>query len=152
MINKVTLLGNLGKDPEIHRMESGVTKASFSLATSESYKNKDGEKVTTTEWHNIVFWRGLAEVCEKYLKKGARIYLEGKITYREYEDKEGNKKRITEIIGSEMKMLDRPAEGERNLPDDGEQPSQRGYASPPSKPIPPQSPPKLGDEDDGFPF
>ncbi len=117
MINKAVLLGNLGKDPEIHRLESGVVKASFSLATTDSYKDKNGERVKTTEWHNVIFWRGLAEVAEKYLKKGARIYVEGKITTREYEDKDGVKRKVTEIIGSEMKMLDKPA-GDRDLEDE----------------------------------
>ena len=104
-INKVILIGNLGRDPEIMRLESGTKKASFSLATSEVYKNKDGVKTEHTEWHNIVLWRGLAEIAESYLKKGNTIYLEGKIRRREYEDKEGQKKSITEIIGDSMTML-----------------------------------------------
>jgi single-strand DNA-binding protein len=104
-INKVILIGNLGKDPEIMRLESGVKKASFSLATTEVYKNKDGAKTEHTEWHNIVLWRGLAEVAENYLKKGNTIYLEGRIRRREYEDKEGQKKFIFEILGDVMTML-----------------------------------------------
>jgi single-strand DNA-binding protein len=107
-INKVILIGNLGKDPEIMRLESGVKKASFSLATTEVYKNKEGAKTEHTEWHNIVLWRGLAEIAESYLKKGNTIYLEGKIRRREYEDKEGQKRSITEIIADAMTMLGGP--------------------------------------------
>ena len=107
-INKVILIGNLGKDPDIMRLESGTKKASFSLATTEVYKNKDGVKTEHTEWHNIVLWRGLAEIAESYLKKGNTIYLEGKIRRREYEDKEGQKRSITEIIGDSMTMLGGP--------------------------------------------
>ncbi|MBX9853573.1 MAG: single-stranded DNA-binding protein [Cytophagaceae bacterium] len=104
-INKVILVGNLGKDPEIRTMESGRKVANFSLATTESYKDKNGERVDQTEWHNIVFWGPIAEVIEKYLKKGSQIYVEGKIRTRSYEDKEGNKKYITEILGDKMTML-----------------------------------------------
>jgi single-strand DNA-binding protein len=107
-INKVILIGNLGKDPDIIRMESGVKKASFSLATTEYYKNKEGAKTEHTEWHNIVLWRGLAEVAENYLKKGNTIYLEGRIRRREYDDKEGQKKYIYEIMGDNMTMLGGP--------------------------------------------
>jgi single-strand DNA-binding protein len=104
-VNKVILLGNLGKDPEIQNFESGVKKAAFSLATTEVYKNKEGNKIEQTEWHNIVLWRDLAEVAEKYLKKGAQIYIEGKIRTRSWEDKENNKRYVTEIIGDNMTML-----------------------------------------------
>jgi single-strand DNA-binding protein len=107
-VNKVILIGNLGKDPEIQRLESGVKKASFSLATTETYKNKEGEKVSHTEWHNIILWRGLAEVAENYLKKGNTVYVEGRIRRREYDDKEGQKKFITEILGDVMTMLSGP--------------------------------------------
>ena len=113
-INKVILIGNLGKDPEIQNFENGVKKAFFSLATTESYKGKDGEKTTHTEWHNIVFWRGLAEVAERYLKKGASIYVEGRIRRREYEDKEGQKKFVYEILGDSMQMLGGPRDSGSN--------------------------------------
>jgi len=106
-VNKVILVGNLGKDPEIKYFESGVAKASFSLATSESYMAKSGERVDTTEWHNIVLWRGLADIAEKYLKKGDPIYLEGKIRNRSWDDADGNKKYITEIEGNNLVMLAR---------------------------------------------
>ena len=104
-VNKVILVGNLGKDPEVRYVDSGVAVANFSLATTESYKNKEGERVSQTEWHNIVLWRGLAEVAEKYLKKGASIYVEGKIRTRKWEDKDGNTRYSTEILGDNMTML-----------------------------------------------
>ncbi len=107
-INKVILIGNLGKDPEIQRLESGVKKATFSLATTETYKNKEGQKVDHTEWHNIVLWRGLAEVAENYLKKGNSVYIEGKIRKRDYEDKDGVKRYITDIQGDNLTMLGGP--------------------------------------------
>ena len=106
-VNKVILVGNLGKDPEVQALESGVTVARFPIATTESYKDKTGQRVEQTEWHNIVLWRGLAEVAEKYLKKGGGVYLEGKIRTRSWDDKEGNKRYTTEIVGDNMVMLDR---------------------------------------------
>ena len=104
-VNKVILVGNLGKDPEVRYLDSGVAVANFSLATTESYKNKEGEKVNQTEWHNIVVWRGLAEVAEKWLKKGSSVYIEGKIRTRKWEDKEGNTRYTTEILADNMTML-----------------------------------------------
>ena len=104
-VNKVILVGNLGKDPEVKYLENGVAVANFSLATTENYKNREGERVSQTEWHNIVLWRGLAEVAEKYLKKGANIYIEGKIKTRKWEDKEGVTRYSTEILGDNMTML-----------------------------------------------
>lgn len=105
-INKVILVGNLGKDPEMTTFDSGVKKTVFSLATSESYKAKDGSKVDQTEWHNIVLWGSLAEIAEKYLHKGSKIYLEGKLRYRSYDDKDGIKRYITDIQGDTFTMLD----------------------------------------------
>ncbi|MEQ8808316.1 MAG: single-stranded DNA-binding protein [Imperialibacter sp.] len=104
-VNKVILLGNLGKDPEIRHLESGRAVTNFTLATSEVYKNKEGNKVTNTEWHNVVLWTPLAEVAEKYLKKGNQVYIEGKITTRSYDDKDGNKRYITEVVGREMTLV-----------------------------------------------
>ncbi len=105
-LNKVTLIGNLGKDPETKYLDGNVTLTKFPLATSESYKDKEGQMVTRTEWHNIVLWRGLAEVAGKYLKKGSRVYLEGKIRTRSWEDDNNVKKYITEVAGDNMIMLD----------------------------------------------
>jgi single-strand DNA-binding protein len=104
-VNKTILLGNLGKDPEIRNLDNGKSVANFSIATSEKYKNKQGEKVTNTDWHNIVLWSPLAEIAEKYLKKGSQVYIEGKLTTRSYDDKEGNTKYITEVVGKELTML-----------------------------------------------
>lgn len=110
-VNKVILIGRLGKDPEIRHLDSGTAVASFSLATTESYRNKEGQRVDQTEWHNIVLWRGLAEIAEKYLKKGNQIYLEGSIRTRSWEDKEGNKRYTTEIVGNNMTMLGGKSDG-----------------------------------------
>lgn len=107
-VNKVILIGNLGKDPEVRSLEGGTKVASFSLATTEGYKGKDGNRVEQTEWHNIVLWRALAELAEKYLRKGSQIYLEGKIRSRSYDDKEGIKRYITEIVGDQMTFLGKP--------------------------------------------
>ncbi len=111
MLNRVTLIGRLGKDPEVRRLESGAAVAKFSLATSESYKDKEGNKVETTEWHNIVVWRTQAEIAEKFLKKGMLIYVEGKLTYREYTDKDNVKKYFTEIVANNFQMLERKEGG-----------------------------------------
>lgn len=104
-VNKVILVGNLGKDPEVRHLESGVPVASFSLATSETYKDRNsGERKTVTEWHNVVLWRGLAEVAEKYLKKGDQVYIEGKLRTRQWEGDNGTRY-TTEVIGDNMTML-----------------------------------------------
>ncbi len=104
-VNKVILVGNVGKDPEVKYVEQDVPFARFTLATSESYKAKNGERIETTEWHNIVLWRGLAKVAEQYVKKGSKLYIEGKITHRQYEQ-DGITKYFTEIVGNNMVMLD----------------------------------------------
>lgn len=106
-LNKVCLIGNLGNDPEMRYTVDGVAIANLSIATSERWKDKDGKKQEKTEWHRIVFYKGLAEVAGEYLKKGAMIYLEGKLRTREWEDKEGIKRFTTEITGNLLKMLDK---------------------------------------------
>ncbi len=104
-VNKVILIGRLGKDPEVRHLESGVTVANFSLATSETYNDRNtGEKREQTEWHNVVLWRGLAEIAEKYVKKGNMIYVEGKLKTRSWE-KDGITRYTTEIVGDNMTML-----------------------------------------------
>src|SRR5574344_1250970 len=105
-INKVILIGNLGKDPDIIVFD-GVKKATFPLATTESYRNKDGEKMEQTEWHNIVCWRGLADIAEKFLCKGMPLYVEGKLRSRTWEDKDGNKRHTTEIVADNFMILSR---------------------------------------------
>jgi single-strand DNA-binding protein len=104
-VNKVILVGNLGKDPELRYTPSGAAVATFSLATTERYKDKDGNRQEKTEWHNIVAWRQLAEICGKYLHKGKQVYIEGKIQTRSYDDRDGNKRYITEIVADQMHML-----------------------------------------------
>ncbi len=106
-VNKVILVGNVGKDPETRYLDEGTAFTKFSMATSETYKNKAGERVSTTEWHNVILWRGLAQVAEKYVKKGTQIYIEGRIKTRSYDDQDGNKKYITEIVGDQMQLLSR---------------------------------------------
>jgi single-strand DNA-binding protein len=109
-VNKVILVGNVGKDPETRYLEGGTAVCSFPLATSETYRNRDGERITNTEWHNIVLWRGLAEVAEKYVRKGSQLYIEGRIRTRSWDDREGNKRYTTEIIGDNMQMLGKRAD------------------------------------------
>ena len=106
-INKVILVGNVGKDPVIRYFDKGVAKATFPLATSETYTNQQGETITSTEWHNIVLWRALAEVAEKTVKKGSQLYIIGKIKTRSYVDKEGINKYITEILADTLLLLDK---------------------------------------------
>ena len=103
--NKVQLIGNLGTQPEIINLDGGKTLAKFTMATNEHYKNASGEKVTDTQWHNIVAWGKTAEIIEQYLNKGQEVAIEGKLTSRSWEDKEGNKKYITEIVCNELLML-----------------------------------------------
>ena len=103
--NKVQLIGNLGNDPEIITLESGKKLAKFNLATNESYKNAKGEKINDTQWHNIIAWGKTAEIIENFVTKGKEVAVEGKLTSRSYEDKEGNKRYITEVVCSELLML-----------------------------------------------
>jgi len=106
-LNKVMLIGNLGRDPEVRYTSSSVPVATFSIATNESWQDQDGNTQERTEWHNIVTWRKLAEICHQYLRKGSKIYIEGRIQTRSYDDKNtGAKKYITEIVASNMIMLD----------------------------------------------
>jgi single-strand DNA-binding protein len=104
-VNKVILVGNLGKDPEVRHLEGGNSVANFTLATNEYYKDKQGARVERTEWHNISAWRGLAELAEKYLKKGSQVYIEGKLRTRQYQDKDQQTRYITEIIAEEISLL-----------------------------------------------
>ncbi|MBC7401330.1 MAG: single-stranded DNA-binding protein [Mucilaginibacter sp.] len=114
-INKVILVGHLGKDPEVRQLEGGVSVASFPLATSETF-NKDGKKVEQTEWHNIVLWRSLADVAAKFLQKGKLVYIEGKLRTRSFEDKEGVKKYTTEVVAENFTMLGRKTDFEQEMP------------------------------------
>lgn len=104
-VNKAILVGNLGKDPELRYTPSGTAVATFPIATTERFKDREGNRQERTEWHNIVAWRQLAEICGKYLHKGKQIYIEGKIQTRSYDDRDGNKRYITEIVADQMQML-----------------------------------------------
>jgi single-strand DNA-binding protein len=117
-INKVILVGNVGKEPVVRYFDKGVAKATFPLATSETYTNQQGETITTTEWHNIVLWRSLAEVAEKTVRKGSQLYIVGKIKTRSYVDKDGNNKYITEILADTMLVLEKK-QNQNNYSDAG---------------------------------
>lgn len=141
-VNKVILIGNVGKDPEVRALEGGRKVASFSLATTEAYKDKNGERVEKTEWHNINFWGPITEVIEKYVKKGSKLYIEGKLRTRSYEQ-DGVKKYATDIEGQTMTMLD--SAGKSN---EGYAPQQKSGSANPSP-----APALAADEDDGdLPF
>ena len=152
-VNKVILVGNLGKDPELRYTPSGAAVVNFSLATSETYKDRDGNRQTKTEWHNIVAWRQLAEICGKYLHKGKQVYIEGSLQTRKWQDRDGNDRYTTEILANQMQMLGRADEnggggyqgGYQNDYDTspaqqyGGQP-QQAYNNAPAQPKPPQKP------------
>lgn len=151
-VNKAILIGRLGKDPEIVNFESGTKKASFPLATGESYTNKSGERVDTTEWHNIVMWRRQAEIAEQYLRKGDPIYLEGRIRTRNYDDKDGNKRYITEIEAVTFSMLGTKGDNNGNSqPSQQNNNSSNNSSSPQTKNESTQPPDDLDFEDD-LPF
>ena len=105
MVNKVVLIGNLGRDPEVRRLENGAVVAKFSIATNENYKDKSGEWVTQTEWHEIIVWRQAAERAEATLKKGMQVYIEGKLTHRTWQDKDGNNRKTTEVVANLFRLL-----------------------------------------------
>lgn len=109
-VNRVVLIGNLGREPDLQHLEGNIAVAKFPLATTETYKDKNGNLVSQTEWHTIVLWRGLAELAQRYLHKGSLIYLEGRIRTRTWEDKDKNKRFSTEIIGDNLVMLDKRKE------------------------------------------
>lgn len=113
-LNRVQLIGNIGKDPEVRYTSGGAAVASFSVATNESWKDKEGNLQERTEWHNIVAWNRLAEICGEYLKKGAKVYVEGRMQTRSYEDKEGVKRYTTEIVAGDLIMLGSKEGGQKN--------------------------------------
>jgi single-strand DNA-binding protein len=133
-INKVILVGNVGKDPVVRYFDKGVAKATFPLATSETYTNQQGETITSTEWHNIVLWRALAEVAEKTIKKGAQVYIVGKIKTRSYVDKDGVNKYITEILADTLLLLEKK-QGSGSAPNTGETGSNETYKKGNSGPV-----------------
>ncbi len=133
--NKVILVGNVGKDPEIRRFENNI-KASFSLATSETYTPKGGDKVTQTEWHNIVAWRRLAELAENYIRKGSQILVEGKLRYRSYDDRDGNKRYVVEVEADTIQLLGRKQDGQNQQSAGQTMQNNAGSYSPPVPPAP----------------
>lgn len=141
-INKVILVGNLGKDPEVRHLENGASVANFPLATTETYKDKNGNRQDQTEWHNIVLWRGLAQIAEKYLSKGSQVYIEGKIRSRSWQDKDGNTRYTTEIVGDNMTMLG--GRSNDNSPSKGAEAVSEAKAQPVQK--------DSNEEDDDLPF
>jgi single-strand DNA-binding protein len=110
-VNRVMLIGNLGKDPDLQYLEGNIAVAKFPLATTETYKDRSGKLISQTEWHTVVLWRGLAELAQKFLHKGSLVYIEGRLKTRNWEDKEGIKKFATEVVGDNLIMLDRRTEG-----------------------------------------
>ncbi len=115
-VNRVMLIGNLGKDPDMQFLEGNIGVAKFSLATTETYKDRSGKLISQTEWHTVVLWRGLAELAQKYLHRGSLVYIEGRLKTRSWEDKEGNKKFATEIVGDNLIMLDKRSDGSHGIP------------------------------------
>ena len=145
-VNKVILIGNLGKDPEVRHLENGAAVANFPIATSETYTDRNtGQRVENTDWHDIVVWRGLAEVVEKYVKKGTKVYVEGKLKKRSWQDKEGNTRYTTEVVADELTIL--TAKNEQR---------QEGQQAPYSSQGTPEAPSKVDDiinkEQDDLPF
>lgn len=139
-VNKAILIGNLGKDPELRYTPNGQAVASFSLATGEKWRDKDGVMQDRTEWHNIVVWGRQAEIAKEYLSKGRQVYIEGRIQSRSWEDKDGNKRYITEIVAQKLSFL-----GQRD---------QAAVQASAANDVPPEAPPPadLTDEDDDLPF
>ena len=134
-VNKVIIVGNVGRDPELRYTQGGQPVASFSIATNERFKDKEGNWKDRTEWHRIVAWARLAEICGEYLRKGSQVYVEGRIQTRDWEDKEGNKRQTTEIIALSMQMLGRRGEGGGpSTSDDGNQARAGGGDDMPQQP------------------
>jgi single-strand DNA-binding protein len=139
MLNKVMLIGNLGGDPEVRHLESGAVVAKFSLATNERYKDKAGELQSITEWHDIIMWRGLAELAERILTKGKMIYVEGKLTTRKWQDQQGQNRRTTEVVASNFYILekkDSSGQGSNNFPNAMNEPVNTKPLSSGGSPIP----------------
>ena len=147
-VNKVILIGNLGKDPEVRHLENGAVVANFPIATSESYVDKNtGDKREVTDWHNIVAWRGLAKITETYLKKGMKVYIEGKLRTRSWQDEQNNTRYTTEVIADNMTMLSRAEGG------NPENKAQVNYPkSVENKPSQPMEHDISADEEDDLPF
>lgn len=147
-VNKVILIGNLGADPETRHLESGATVTKFSIATTEAYTNKNGEKVENTEWHRVELWEGLAKVAEKYLRKGSQVYIEGKLKTDTWTDNEGAERRAVGVRGTSMTLLG--GSGNPRTPDEGLTNGQPPQNRPPQSPATPKG--NVADDDDDLPF
>ena len=156
MINKVTLIGNLGKDPEIRRLENGAAVARLAIATNESYKDKSGEWQTVTEWHTVICWRHLAERAETQLKKGSLVYVEGKLTTRKWQDKDGNDRYNTEVVANTFRSMERRESTGTGggFPSAEQEPVKTGFNAESSKSDKPAEPAKSDKPaaDDDLPF
>lgn len=145
-VNKVILIGNLGKDPEVRRLENGTVVANFPIATSETFTDRNtGEKRESTDWHDIVVWRGLAEVVEKYVRKGMKIYVEGRLKKRTWQDKEGQTRYTTEVLCDNLTILSRPESQPK-------QQNEPNYSKEGTPPKPDKLDDLLKDDNDNLPF
>lgn len=144
-VNRVMLIGNLGKDPDVQFLEGNIAVAKFPLATTETFKDRSGKLVSQTEWHTVVLWRGLAELAQKYLHKGSLVYIEGRLRTRSWEDKEANRKFATEVVGDNLIMLDKRTDGGGHHPAQGAEP-ESGVEGMSGTELPPQH----NDEDLSF--
>ena len=149
MVNTVILIGRVGRDPDIRAFDAGVKKASFTLATSETFKSRDGNRSEQTEWHNIVLWRNAADIAERYVKKGSMLYLEGRIRYRSWDDASGNKRYTTDIECDVIRLLDKKGDGTQP---GGTYNQPSTSATGPQAPVVPPTPISLTDEPDDLPF
>jgi single-strand DNA-binding protein len=140
-VNRVMLIGNLGKDPDVQFLEGNIGVAKFPLATTETFKDRTGKLVSQTEWHTVVLWRGLAELAQKYLHKSSLVYIEGRLRTRSWEDKDGNRKFATEVVGDNLIMLDKRADGTPHHPENSGMENLGGTDAPP-----------LGDASENLPF
>lgn len=140
-VNRVMLIGNLGKDPDVQTLEGNIPVAKFPLATTETFKDRGGKLVSQTEWHTVVLWRGLAELAQKYLHKGSLVYIEGRLRTRNWDDKEGHRKFATEVVGDNLIMLDKRTDGGTNMQTDSGHGENLGSQEvpPPSETEPPQN-------------
>ena len=138
-VNRVMLIGNLGKDPDVQVLEGNIAVAKFPLATTETFKDRGGKLVSQTEWHTVVLWRGLAELAQKYLHKGSLVYIEGRLRTRNWDDKEGHRKFATEVVGDNLIMLDKRTDGASGMHTDaGHNEGVSGQEVPPPLGEPPQ--------------
>src|SRR5262245_44787339 len=132
-VNRVMLIGNLGKDPDVQVLEGNIAVAKFPLATTETFKDRGGKLVSQTEWHTVVLWRGLAELAQKYLHKGSLEYIEGRLRTRNWDDKEGHRKFATEVVGDNLIMLDKRTDGTSSHIDNSHTENISGPEAPPAE-------------------